>query len=424
MDSHSSHYTPELLTFAKANNIVILGYPPHCTHALQGLDVVCFAAMKQAWKDEIDRFEAEQKRQVGKEHFAGVFGRAFLAAFTVPTVLTAFEKTGIHPFDPNVITAQQMKPSLPSSIVGALPLPMPSPVKKILEVFDHTIYTQADLDPDNYQPPTIFTTDGHPSITTTPLFPSLQPTRPFTPAGKMRVLGAALASTASGAFLVQKAHITSDQTIPSPIFMQPTLIPDPDWSLLNHPIPGPSQPRTELEDQVKALTESLALAKLQVAAKDAAIMTGNVQLAIQGVYNKRLNEALNVKEKRKETDRTKMFPDGKPRLLTDDALIAELSQAKALKVSKEMDKIKRAEVRAAKKVGKEAAAAAWKLLMAAHDQAVAAWMEEKLALRARGVKVKDLPKGPKKPLKPKPVVELGSESEGAEDEEDMEEYEY
>ena len=40
MDGHSSHYTLELLEFARANNIIILGYPPHCTHALQGLDVV------------------------------------------------------------------------------------------------------------------------------------------------------------------------------------------------------------------------------------------------------------------------------------------------------------------------------------------------------------------------------------------------
>lgn len=28
MDGHHSHYTPKLLTLAKANNIVILGYPP------------------------------------------------------------------------------------------------------------------------------------------------------------------------------------------------------------------------------------------------------------------------------------------------------------------------------------------------------------------------------------------------------------
>jgi hypothetical protein len=52
MDRHSLHYTLELLKFAWANNIIILGYPPHCTQALQGLDVVCFAQMKEAWKEE------------------------------------------------------------------------------------------------------------------------------------------------------------------------------------------------------------------------------------------------------------------------------------------------------------------------------------------------------------------------------------
>ena len=47
MDGHSSHYTLELLEYARDNNIVILGYPPHCTHVLQGLDIVCFAKMKE-----------------------------------------------------------------------------------------------------------------------------------------------------------------------------------------------------------------------------------------------------------------------------------------------------------------------------------------------------------------------------------------
>ncbi|KZP22654.1 hypothetical protein FIBSPDRAFT_706184, partial [Athelia psychrophila] len=226
-----------------------------------------------------------------------------------------------------------------------------------------------------------------------------------TPAGKMRILGAALASTKSGAFLVQRPRITSDQTIPDPVFMQPAAIPDPNWALLNRPIAGPSQPRSELEAQVEALTESLALAKLQIASKDAAIITGNAQLAIQGVYNKRLNEALNVKEKTKEADRTKLFPDGKPRLLTADDFIAQVTEAKASRQEKEREKMKRAEVRAAKKVGKETAEAAWKLLKVAHEQAVLAWQAEKLRLRASGVKVKDLPKGPKKPPKPKPVIE-------------------
>jgi DDE superfamily endonuclease len=48
LDGHSSHYTLDFIDYARANNINLLGYPAHCTHALQGLDVVCFAKMKEA----------------------------------------------------------------------------------------------------------------------------------------------------------------------------------------------------------------------------------------------------------------------------------------------------------------------------------------------------------------------------------------
>ena len=46
MDGHSLYYTLEILEYTRANNIVILRYLLHCTHVLQGLDVVCFMKMK------------------------------------------------------------------------------------------------------------------------------------------------------------------------------------------------------------------------------------------------------------------------------------------------------------------------------------------------------------------------------------------
>ena len=85
MNGHSSHYTLELLEFTWANDIIILGYPPHCTHALQRLDVVCFAQMKEAWKEEIHKFE-ELHGKVMKGDFTKVFSKAFLTAFTEPTI--------------------------------------------------------------------------------------------------------------------------------------------------------------------------------------------------------------------------------------------------------------------------------------------------------------------------------------------------
>ena len=132
LDGHCSHYTPELLRYAQGNNITILAYPPHCTHALQGLDVVCFACMKHIWNKEVANFEDENGHGVNKGEFASVFGTAFLKAFTVDTVRAAFWATGIVPFNPEIITLVQMKPSEPASIKGSFPMPQPSPVCTIM----------------------------------------------------------------------------------------------------------------------------------------------------------------------------------------------------------------------------------------------------------------------------------------------------
>ena len=211
MDGHSSHYTPELLKYAQDNNIIILGYPPHCTHALQGLDVVCFARMKEAWKEEIRKFEDLNRSKVTKGDFTEVFGNAFHKAFTAPTILAAFEKTGIHPYNSNVITPRMMKESEPSSSIGSLPIPMSSPVRAIMAAFNAHSYTATDLDPDNFRtPPQLSVTE--PTTPTTPSsipepiasssalpeFPSY-----YTPSSRMRVMTSALASTASESFLVK-----------------------------------------------------------------------------------------------------------------------------------------------------------------------------------------------------------------------------
>ena len=95
MDGHSSHYTADLLEFCLANNIEVYGYPLHCMHALQGLNVVCFAKMKESWKEEINAFEAIHKRRVNKKDFCEVWGQAYKKAFTTKNVEAVFAATGI-----------------------------------------------------------------------------------------------------------------------------------------------------------------------------------------------------------------------------------------------------------------------------------------------------------------------------------------
>jgi len=134
LDSHSSHYTLELLDYAQSNGISILGYPPHCTHALQGLDVVCFARMKEAWTDAVNDFEEANGHGINKDNFVGVFGKAYTIAFTSDTVKAAFSATGIHPYNPDIITDRQMKPSEVTStrVETFMPLQQRSPIKVLI----------------------------------------------------------------------------------------------------------------------------------------------------------------------------------------------------------------------------------------------------------------------------------------------------
>ncbi|KIY52235.1 DDE-domain-containing protein, partial [Fistulina hepatica ATCC 64428] len=152
LDGHSSHYSLDFVRYARENNIIVLAYPPHCTHALQGLYVVCFAHMKACWQEEIQTYEEAHRKPPAKADFTSLFGSAYLRAFTPETVKAAFEKTGIYPFNPNAVTATQTKPSLPSSLKGTFPLPMPSPVRAVMAAFSAHPPTAFALDPATHEP--------------------------------------------------------------------------------------------------------------------------------------------------------------------------------------------------------------------------------------------------------------------------------
>ena len=137
----------EFLEYAWANNIIVLGYPPHCTHALQGLDVVCFGKMKETWKQVITEFEDENRRDVTKGDFTYLFGKAFNQAFDDEAVKAAFRVTGVYPFNHTVISVAQMKPSIPSSMKGKFPLPQASLIRAIMAVFNPNPVVPTSDDP-------------------------------------------------------------------------------------------------------------------------------------------------------------------------------------------------------------------------------------------------------------------------------------
>jgi hypothetical protein len=144
VDGHNSHYTRGFLEYARENRIHVLCYPSHSTHLYQGLDVVIFSVLKRCWSDARDSFERKHGQKVTKTNFLSVYAQAHLKALTEENILAAFRKTGIVPFNPDMITDQMMAPSATSSTRGNLPLPMESPVRVMNDMIHRYLARQSD----------------------------------------------------------------------------------------------------------------------------------------------------------------------------------------------------------------------------------------------------------------------------------------
>ena len=66
-----------------------------------------------------------------KSNFLAIYGTAHIKALTPGNIVAAFKKTGVVPFNPDVVTEQTMAPSLEMTCHGTLPLRQPSPVRLV-----------------------------------------------------------------------------------------------------------------------------------------------------------------------------------------------------------------------------------------------------------------------------------------------------
>ena len=115
VDGHNSHYSRTFLQYARENSIIVICYPAHTTHILQGLDVIIFALLKCRLTEEHDLYERRTGKHIGKNNFLEVYGKAHNQALTLENIKAAFRKTGLCPFDPSVIPAEAIAPSKKSS---------------------------------------------------------------------------------------------------------------------------------------------------------------------------------------------------------------------------------------------------------------------------------------------------------------------
>ncbi|EIN03598.1 CENP-B protein, partial [Punctularia strigosozonata HHB-11173 SS5] len=129
VDGHNSHYTRDFLEYAREAGIVILCYPSHTTHVYQGLDVVIFSPLKRYWSQERDAYEREHGAIISKENFLAVYSAAHARAMTPSNIQMAFQKTGVWPYNPDIISKKAMAPAKETSRRAHIPVPPPTPVR-------------------------------------------------------------------------------------------------------------------------------------------------------------------------------------------------------------------------------------------------------------------------------------------------------
>ena len=420
LDGHSSHYTLEFIDYARANNIILLGYPAHCTHALQGLDVVCFAKMKEAWKREIVTFEEEKMRKVSKSEFTFLWSRAYQSAFTADTILAAFRATGVHPFSRETITEAQMKPSVTTSIKGSFLLPQPSPVRAVMASFNANPPTAfATSRSTHTEPcPTETTDDENPALVTPSrrkLGPEVDPSL-YTPSKRMRILYTGLSSTSSGSFLVSKTPLTSSTPIAAPVLEAVPPLPRPDWSLAYG---APAAACQTLQKENELLKKHLQQAHTLSRVQDSIIEGSSATMVVQNLHLCKLNGTLYGQETEKISRRTLIIDSSKGQVYSNDAIHEGIFAQEERKKALAAEKRSRADGRAAKKEAQAKLEEEWKRIKIIHDEAIKIWKVDCDRLASEGVPKKNWPKGPTRPRKPKlPATLEVIDEDDVEDDED------
>ena len=417
-------------------DIVVLCYPPHATHLLQGLDVVLFSVAKAEWSKSRDKFERETGQVVTKETFLKVFGEAYIAAFTPGNNRKAFEKTGVHPFNRDAIDPKDLAPALEHSLHATLPLNVPSPVKRMMDVYRQALIdiqwerdwadgweTDGDNDGDgdgdgsgdegnsddgnvDHQSDSNshegFDDDSSGSEDAGPVHRVLRRGNaatstfgrgPSTPqrshpasskssetslhAGRTPArfrLRSALQNSSPTKALVSMTPSRTPARIPKRTYLHPTI--EVNWNSL-------PRPPTDIYDEADMLRSELAKARARDDQHNVCLESAHSQLAIVGCYAETCrSHAVAARNKRTKMRGRRILSQGHGRILTDADFVAEVERAEAARAEEVEAKEARADARrlreveaAQEKEYREAKALLWECVKADHLVQVETWEE-------------------------------------------------
>jgi len=99
-------WTPEFIAFCDLNKIIPFCLPPHSTHLIQPLDVVVFQTLKHFHAEAIDSATRTDCSDFNKIEFLSALCLIRQQAFKETTILSAFRKTELIPWNPDAVLSR------------------------------------------------------------------------------------------------------------------------------------------------------------------------------------------------------------------------------------------------------------------------------------------------------------------------------
>ena len=105
IDNHYSHISLPVIDFAKEHGIIMVSFPPHCSHKLQPLDRSVYGPFKKYYNVACDNWMVNNPgRPMTIYDIPDCVAQAFPKAFTASNIQAGFHVSGISPFNSQVFT--------------------------------------------------------------------------------------------------------------------------------------------------------------------------------------------------------------------------------------------------------------------------------------------------------------------------------
>jgi len=126
LDNHESHMSIDVIDHCKLNGVILLTFPPHCSHKLQPLDRSVFGPLKKYVNAASDGWmRSHPGKTMSIYDIPGIAAVALPKAATPANIQSGFAVSGIFPFNSTIFTDDEF---MASAVTDRAFVPPVSPV--------------------------------------------------------------------------------------------------------------------------------------------------------------------------------------------------------------------------------------------------------------------------------------------------------